>query len=235
MWTGLSAWLAHHLREKIAKCCRPISYFALPASNVALLFMYTWRRSTCIASGCRGTSPCSCWRQLKFPGVWELGTLCWAPSAELLSLGKERLGADARELLDSRGVWHPSNLMHHDARSGFDKGRECIDDKKIKDFDIFNGEEHKWRECSMKLLATVKEHDSFIYALMILAEAEEEGISDLEAAPNHEGTDVRQLQFITRSSPSSVARRVVFIRECQTETDMKCDKRCNSLSPLRRS
>ena len=63
--------------------------------------------------------------------------------------------------------------------------RECIDDKKIKDFDIFNGEEHKWRECSIKLLATVKEHDS-----MILAEAEEEGISDLdiqEAAPNHEG------------------------------------------------
>ena len=42
----------------------------------------------------------------------------------------------------------------------------------------------------MKLLATVKEHDSFIYALMILAEAEEEGISDLdiqEAAHNHEG------------------------------------------------
>ena len=74
MWTGLSAWLAHPLREKIAKSCRPISYFAPPASNVALLFKYTWRRSTCIASGCRGTSLCSCWRQLKFLRLRELGT-----------------------------------------------------------------------------------------------------------------------------------------------------------------
>ena len=67
--------------------------------------------------------------------------------------------------------------------------RGFIDDKKIKDLDTFNGDEDKWRDWSMKLLAAVKEGDPDIHALMNWAALEEEYISEFDihdAAPEHD-------------------------------------------------
>ena len=99
--------------------------------------------------------------------------------------------------------------------------RGFIDDKKIKDLDTFNGDEDKWRERSMKLVAAVKEGDPDIHAFIIWAALEEEEISEFDihdAAPEHDGArSATDLQ--TNSFTSSVVRRGVFTTAYRKKMD----------------
>ena len=117
--------------------------------------------------------------------------------------------------------------------------RGFIHDKKIKDLDTFNGDEDKWREWSMKLLAAVKEGDPDIHDLMNWAALEEGEIPEIDihdAAPEHDGarssTAIYNKLIYKLSGPAWSTHQSVP-KENGYEILRLLNKRYNPLTPVR--